>query len=56
MTYSNRFAGLGPFRAPKIPQELPIDQFDGPVIHTARWNKNIDFTNKKVAVIGSGAT
>ncbi|KAI7858157.1 hypothetical protein BDC45DRAFT_602757 [Circinella umbellata] len=50
------FAGLGPFRVPKIPQELPIDQFDGPVIHTARWNKNIDFTNKKVAVIGSGAT
>ncbi|KAG2220697.1 hypothetical protein INT45_012561, partial [Circinella minor] len=50
------FAGLGPFRVPKIPQELPIDQFDGPVIHTARWDKNIDFTNKKVAVIGSGAT
>ncbi|KAI9257355.1 monooxygenase [Phascolomyces articulosus] len=50
------FAGLGPFRVPKYPQGVPIDNFDGPVVHTARWDHSIDFTNKKVAVIGSGAT
>ena len=52
----NRFAGLGPFRVPKIPQGIPIDSFDGPVVHTACWDTSIDLTNKKVAVLGSGAT
>ncbi|KAI9484422.1 hypothetical protein BDB00DRAFT_878848 [Zychaea mexicana] len=50
------FAGLGPFRVPKYPQGIPIENFDGPVVHTARWNHNIDYTNKRIAIIGSGAT
>ncbi|CAH0045222.1 unnamed protein product [Clonostachys solani] len=41
------------------PQELDIpgaESFKGPVFHTARWRKDVDLTDKKVIVIGNGAT
>ncbi|MFK7978965.1 MAG: flavin-containing monooxygenase, partial [Saprospiraceae bacterium] len=33
-----------------------IDQFQGKVIHPQKWPKDLDYDNKKVVVIGSGAT
>ncbi|KAI8142280.1 putative monooxygenase [Fennellomyces sp. T-0311] len=48
------FAGLGPLRIPNIPSEF--SGFDGPIVHTARWDPKIDFKDKRVAVIGCGAT
>jgi cation diffusion facilitator CzcD-associated flavoprotein CzcO len=33
-----------------------MDKFQGQMCHTAEWNKTIDFTNKRVAVIGTGAS
>lgn len=39
------------------PQEISIpgaERFRGEIIHTARWNKGLDLTNKHVAVIGNG--
>jgi cation diffusion facilitator CzcD-associated flavoprotein CzcO len=39
------------------PQELKIpgaETFQGEIIHTARWKKGVDLTNKHVAVIGNG--
>ncbi|KAL6228819.1 hypothetical protein BDW75DRAFT_226168 [Aspergillus navahoensis] len=41
------------------PQELKIpgaEQFQGEIIHTARWKTGFDLTNKRVAVIGNGAS
>ncbi|CAF5021204.1 unnamed protein product, partial [Rotaria sp. Silwood1] len=39
------------------PNDIPgIDKFQGQMCHTAEWNKNIDFTNKRVAVVGTGAS
>ena len=32
------------------------DQFEGPKFHTALWKKNVEIKNKKVAVIGTGAS
>ena len=32
------------------------DSFKGPVFHTAEWNSSVELSNKKVAVIGTGAT
>ena len=32
------------------------DQFKGQIIHPQKWTADIDYTNKKVIVIGSGAT
>lgn len=33
-----------------------IKDFEGQVIHPQHWPENLDYTNKKVVVIGSGAT
>ncbi|WAJ46030.1 NAD(P)/FAD-dependent oxidoreductase [Mycobacterium sp. Aquia_216] len=37
--------------------EFPgIEQFGGPVVHPQHWPEDLDYTGKKVVVIGSGAT
>ena len=41
---------------PKVPDIKGIDQFGGPIMHTARWDPSIDLTGKRVAVIGTGAS
>jgi len=33
-----------------------IEQFKGRIVHPQKWTDDIDYTNKKVVVIGSGAT
>ncbi|MBW2270970.1 MAG: NAD(P)/FAD-dependent oxidoreductase [Deltaproteobacteria bacterium] len=41
---------------PKMPDIKGIDDFEGKLIHTARWDYDTDLTDKRVAVIGTGAT
>lgn len=41
---------------PHKPNIEGIDSFTGKVIHTADWDKSYDLTDKRVAVIGTGAT
>lgn len=41
-------------RIPNIPPQFR--KFTGKVVHTALWDSSIDFTDKNVAVIGSGAS
>ncbi|CAO3592616.1 unnamed protein product [Absidia cylindrospora] len=48
------FAGLGPLRIPNYPEEFK--SFEGTIVHTAYWDNSIDFTGKRVAVVGSGAS
>ncbi|MHA3020716.1 flavin-containing monooxygenase [Mycobacterium sp. BMJ-28] len=38
------------------PQLPGIDQFAGPVVHPQHWPEDLDYANKRVVVIGSGAT
>ncbi|PYI11759.1 putative monooxygenase [Aspergillus sclerotiicarbonarius CBS 121057] len=33
-----------------------VEDFQGEIIHTARWRHDVDLTNKHVAVIGNGAS
>lgn len=40
----------------KMPDIKGIDSFQGKVMHTARWDHGYDLTDKRVAVIGTGAT
>ena len=57
--YYARFvlAGYGPLSNASYPTDVPgIDNFAGQMCHTAEWNKTIDFKNKRVAVIGTGAS
>ena len=39
--------------APKFPQQ---EDFKGQLIHPQHWPENLDYTGKKVVIIGSGAT
>ncbi|KAF9954013.1 hypothetical protein BGZ70_010690 [Mortierella alpina] len=47
-------SGVGGLRIPQIPKQF--ENFEGPKWHTAQWNHSFDITNKRIAVIGSGAS
>lgn len=47
---------LGAFVEPRVPDIEGIDSFEGKVIQTQRWDHDYDFTGKRAAVIGTGAT
>ena len=48
---------VGPLSAPTLPNYPGMESFKGGAWHTARWPKQSpDFTGKRVAVIGTGAT
>ncbi|HQV78220.1 MAG TPA: NAD(P)/FAD-dependent oxidoreductase [Chitinophagales bacterium] len=49
-------SATGALTDPKFPEIKGIENFKGDLIHTARWNNTIDLKNKRVAVIGTGAT
>ncbi|MCE4267547.1 cyclohexanone monooxygenase [Rhodococcus sp. MS16] len=48
--------GLGYLNEPKFPTVDGVDQFAGDSWHTARWNHDVDLSDKRVAMIGTGAT
>ena len=41
---------------PKMPEIPGIETFDGTVVHTAKWDDDLDLTGRRAAVIGTGAT
>ncbi|MGB3301837.1 MAG: NAD(P)/FAD-dependent oxidoreductase [Gordonia sp. (in: high G+C Gram-positive bacteria)] len=41
---------------PHIPDFPGLNDFQGDVLHTTKWEDGYDFTGKKAAVIGTGAT
>ena len=49
-------SATGPLNRPKLPQIKGIDSFKGTIFHSSNWNHQVDLTNKKVAVIGTGAS
>ncbi|KAI7899854.1 putative flavoprotein [Cokeromyces recurvatus] len=52
--YDIVFSGIGSIRVPNIPKEFST--FEGKIIHSSHWDSSYDFSNKKVAVIGSGTS
>lgn len=48
--------GYYSYTAGYTPNYKGLDDFKGTFIHPQQWPKNYDYTNKKVVVIGSGAT
>jgi len=57
--FRSRFliTAIGPLSTPTLPRIEGRDSFKGASFHTARWPKEpVDFTGKRVAVIGTGAT
>ncbi|WP_078322162.1 flavin-containing monooxygenase [Mycobacteroides chelonae] len=47
---------VGAGKSPVPPQLDGIEQFDGPVLSTADWDPDFDFTGRNVAVIAAGAS
>lgn len=47
---------VGQLNNPNIPDWAGVDEFHGPVFHTARWDDTVDLTGKRVAVVGSGSS
>ena len=46
----------GPLANASLPDIRGIETYEGAKIHSARWDHDYDFTGKKVAVIGTGAS
>lgn len=46
----------GALADPAIPDIENLDSFEGPVFHSARWDHSADLANKRVAVVGTGAS
>ncbi|TPX57647.1 hypothetical protein PhCBS80983_g03671 [Powellomyces hirtus] len=55
-TASIVISAMGPLNVPAIPKNLDPKQFEGPIMHTAQWDTNVDLTGKKVAVVGNAAS
>ncbi|MGW5145215.1 flavin-containing monooxygenase [Rhodococcus koreensis] len=49
-------SAVGLLNRPSVPAIRGLDTFEGPCLHTARWDREIDITGKRVAVIGTGAS
>lgn len=57
-TVTSRFVigAVGGLEVPKLPDIDGLDGFSGKVVHTASWDHDYDYTGKRIAVIGTGAT
>ncbi|GAB2530116.1 flavin-containing monooxygenase [Simplicispira piscis] len=55
-TFDAVVSAVGVLHQPKIPHFEGADQFDGKVIHSARWQHDIDLRGKRVSIIGTGAS
>ncbi len=49
-------SATGLFGPPKLPTIPGVESFAGKIMHTAQWDHSYDFSHKRVAVIGTGAT
>ena len=49
-------SGCGQLNRPAYPKLKGIENFKGEKFHSARWHHDYDLTNKRVAVIGTGAS
>jgi len=49
-------SAVGQLNRPKFPEISGRDSFGGASFHSARWDHDVDLTDKKVAIIGTGAS
>ncbi len=57
--YTSRYliTGMGVLSNPTLPNVPGVKDFQGEAFHTARWPKEpVSFENKRVGIIGTGAT
>lgn len=49
-------AATGVLHVPSYPDIEGVDDFEGDIFHTARWDHSVPLDGKRVAVIGTGST
>jgi cation diffusion facilitator CzcD-associated flavoprotein CzcO len=49
-------SAVGLLSEPSFPNWPGLDRFRGKVIHTAKWDRSLDYRQKRVAVVGTGST
>ena len=49
-------SATGLLNTPKVPSWPGLERFDGPKLHTARWDESVDLTGRRVAVVGGGSS
>jgi cation diffusion facilitator CzcD-associated flavoprotein CzcO len=49
-------SGMGGLSRPNYPRIPGIDRFEGPSFHSSEWDHSVDFSGKRVAAIGTGAS
>ena len=49
-------SAVGQLNRPALPEMAGRDDFAGPSWHSARWNHDVDLADKRVAVVGTGAS
>jgi 4-hydroxyacetophenone monooxygenase len=49
-------SAVGQLNRPNIPDFAGRDEFAGPLIHTAQWDHSLDFSDKRIVVLGTGAS
>ncbi|MGV9743981.1 flavin-containing monooxygenase [Rhodococcus zopfii] len=49
-------AASGVFATPRELSVEGVSDFTGQIVHTARWNEDVEYAGKKIAVIGNGST
>ena len=49
-------AGVGGLHIPNVPEIPGAESFAGPRFHSAEWDHDVDLRDKKVVVIGTGAS
>jgi cation diffusion facilitator CzcD-associated flavoprotein CzcO len=49
-------SAVGMLNVPQYPDWPGMDEFQGPMFHTARWEHNHDLVGKRIAVVGAGSS
>jgi len=49
-------SAVGQLNRPNVPEIEGAGTFAGPAFHSARWDHDVDLTDKRVAMIGAGAS
>ncbi|HEY1753436.1 MAG TPA: NAD(P)/FAD-dependent oxidoreductase [Caulobacteraceae bacterium] len=49
-------SAVGQLNQPRFPDVPGVGDFKGPAFHSARWRHDVDLKDKRVAVIGTGAS
>lgn len=58
VTYEGNFLVMatGPFTGPKYPDVKDMDAFGGAIVHTAKWDHELDLTGKRVVLVGAACS